>query len=90
MAKKRRTTAHPLAGTNLVKLVDRESGQLLGTFEYEPGYGVHARRGDRGERRTFLTHGYRAAIGSEVVGYVGGGPTISKAKAMARAWVEEH
>jgi hypothetical protein len=69
-------------------VMDHESGSMLGTFHYEAGYGVRAYRGDRGESKTFLTHGYRAAVGLEVVGYEGRGQDIARAKRLAREWVE--
>lgn len=62
--------------------INDKNGNALGSIEYEPGYGVHARRSNS-ERATFLTNGYRAAIGAIEV------DNVSRAKAMARRWVKE-
>jgi hypothetical protein len=59
--------------------VKNAAGEVAGYIEYERGYGVHARA--KGQRKTFLTNGYRAAIGAEFCG------SVSEAKGAARRWV---
>lgn len=61
----------------------KSKGDFIGSIEYIKGYGVIARRGGLGMQKTFLTHGYRAAIGSEDWT----GLPISKVKSAARKWV---
>lgn len=68
-----------------LELIRDRAGTVLGSIEYEPGYGVHARKATS-ERATFLTNGYRAAIGSYVLA---GRGNVAKAKGMARRWVKD-
>ena len=65
--------------------VHDKDDNILGQFEYEYGYGVIARRQRDGAIRTFLTGGYRAAIGSVDCE----GMKIVSVCAMARKFIRE-
>lgn len=67
-----------------VEHVYDSNGHLAGSIECESGYGVHARC--ESARRTFLTNGYRAAIGSEDCT----GMRIQTVKRLAREWARNH
>lgn len=54
----------------------------LGSIEYIKGYGVIARKQNT-HVRTFLTHGYRADVGSEDCT----GLRIQTVKKLARNWI---
>lgn len=69
-----------------METIKNAAGQAIGVIEYEPGYGVHARRfivnGTGYVQAMFSTSGYRAAIG-----FQGEYTDARKAKAAARQWV---
>lgn len=68
----------------MVEVIKNKQGNVIGSIEYEKGYGVHARRSGSGQYALFSTSGYHAVAGA-------GGDchymNANKAKADARRWV---